>query len=360
MTNQIYLELLKQGVITWNRWRRENPNIKADFIEADLRKVNLCDADLSYSNFSKANLSRADLSRANLIGANLSEAYFSEAYLTGANLSRANLSRVDLRRADLSRANLSHAYLTGADLSEADLREANLNEADIIEADLTNCNLVDTSLLGTDLSGCSIFGISVWNIKTNERTKQKSLVITKKNESIITVDNLEVAQFIYLMLNNQKIRDVINTITSKVVLILGRFTPERKTVLDALREELRISNFTPVLFDFDKPNDRNFIETVSTLAHMARFVIADFTDPKIVLQEAQHIVPNIAIPFVPIFLKNSEFEPVTLYDLRKGRTTVLDTFCYNDQNHLLENLYEKVINPAQILAESLNEKNPLK
>ena len=31
---------------------------------------------------------------------------------------------------------------------------------------------------------------------------------------------------------------MIDTITSKVVLILGRFTAERKAVLDALREEL--------------------------------------------------------------------------------------------------------------------------
>ena len=68
------------------------------------------------------------------------------------------------------------------------------------------------------------------------------------------MDNLEVAQFIYLLLNNAKIREVIDTITSKVVLILGRFTPERKVVLDALREELQKRDYVPVLFDFDKPD----------------------------------------------------------------------------------------------------------
>jgi len=35
----------------------------------------------------------------------------------------------------------------------------------------------------------------------------------------------------------KKIRDVINTIGKKGVLILGRFTPERKIVLDAIREK---------------------------------------------------------------------------------------------------------------------------
>jgi hypothetical protein len=87
------------------------------------------------------------------------------------------------------------------------------------------------------------------------------LIITPSNEPEITVDNIEIAQFIYLLLNNQKIRDVIDTITSKVVLILGRFTPQRKAVLDALREELRRRDYLPILFDFDKPASRDRIHS---------------------------------------------------------------------------------------------------
>ena len=42
-----------------------------------------------------------------------------------------------------------------------------------------------------------------------------------------------------------------------VVLILGRFSAERKLVLDALRDELRKSerNYVPVVFDFEQPDD---------------------------------------------------------------------------------------------------------
>jgi hypothetical protein len=104
------------------------------------------------------------------------------------------------------------------------------------------------------------------------------LVITPQNEPEITVDNIEVAQFIYLLLHNQKMRDVIDTITSKVVLILGRFTSERKAVLDALREELRKRDYLPILFDFEVPATRDITETVSLLARMARFVVADIPD----------------------------------------------------------------------------------
>ena len=47
--------------------------------------------------------------------------------------------------------------------------------------------------------------MSAWGLNL-ERTKQQNLVITRSDEPEITVDNIEVAQFIYLMLNNEKIR----------------------------------------------------------------------------------------------------------------------------------------------------------
>ena len=129
-----------------------------------------------------------------------------------------------------------------------------------------------------------------------EGVTQKDLIVTKLGQPKITVDNLEVAQFIYLLLHNEKIRDVMNTITSKVVLILGRFTPKRKAVLDALREELRRSNYLPVLFDFEGPESRDITETLSLLARMARFIIADLTDPSSIPKELEAIVPHLAVP----------------------------------------------------------------
>jgi hypothetical protein len=84
----------------------------------------------------------------------------------------------------------------------------------------------------------------------------------------------------------------------KVVLIIGRFTAEQKSILDAIREERRRRNYLPVLFDFEKPASRDLTETISTLAHMARFIIADITDAKSIPQELERIVP--AQPSVPI------------------------------------------------------------
>ena len=163
---------------------------------------------------------------------------------------------------------------------------------------------------------------------------------------LLPLDNLEVAQFIYLMLNNKKIRDVIDTITSKVVLILGRFSDDRKPVLDSIRDELRNRNYLPVLFDFTGPVSRNLTETISTLAHLARFVIADLTEPRCIPQELTKIVPNIAVAIKPLLMEGSTgeyamFKDLLIYDW------VLDVYHYKNADHLINSLDDNVIAPAE-------------
>jgi hypothetical protein len=185
----------------------------------------LSEADLSGVNLSGANLSGANLSGpADVSGANLDAANLSGVNLSGANLRRANLSRAYLSPAhlpaDLSGADLSAANLSGVNLSGAWLWSANLSGANLSGASLQGAQLSETDFSGADLTGCRVYGVSAWNLKL-VGAKQQNLVITREDDPEITVDNVEVAQFIHLMLHNEKIRDVIDTITSKVVLILG-------------------------------------------------------------------------------------------------------------------------------------------
>jgi len=208
--------------------------------------------------------------------------------------------------------------------------------------------LVETNLEGACLTACSVYGISAWSVRL-EGAIQSNLVITPPIESVIQVDNLEVAQFVYLLLNNEKIRRVIDTITSKVVLILGCFTPERKIVLDAIRAALRKRDYLPVLFDFEKPPSRDLTETVRTLAHMARFVIADITDAKSIPQELIAIVPNLpSVPVQPLLLA-SQHEYAMFEHLRRF-PWVLEPVLYESQEELLMELEPKVIAPAEAKA----------
>jgi len=226
-------------------------------------------------------------------------------------------------------------------------------QARSIAADLSAATLVETDLTGADLTGCRIYGVSAWGLKL-ERTKQQNLVVTSHGEPEITVDNIEVAQFVYLLLHNEKIRDVIDTITSKAVLILGRFTDERKAVLDALREELRKHNYLPILFDFDVPATRDITETVSLLARMARFIIADLTDPSSIPKELDAIVPGLAVPVQPLLEGASR--PYAMFKDYWKYEWVLPVYRYEGLDRLLEVLGEKVIAPAEGKVKALEER----
>jgi uncharacterized protein YjbI with pentapeptide repeats len=339
---------------------------RANLSGAYLIKTKLNAAQLNGANFYKASLIEADLSTAYLIKANLSQANFKQASLSEADLSEADLSEADLSEANLERADFSRANLTGANLRQANLKQANLNEtnftrANLYEADLIRATLVRTNLTDATLTNCRIYGISAWDIHL-ERVQQFNLVITPLDEPNITVDNLEVAQFIYLLLNNKKIRDVIDTITSKVVLILGRFMPERKAVLDAIRDELRKRNYSPVLFDFEKPANRDLTETVSTLAHLARFIIVDLTDPSSAPHEVATIIPQCVVPVQPLLSREplivngnvvERHEYVMFEDLRRRYSWVLPTIHYQDTADLLTLIKEQIIDPAEQKAQRL-------
>jgi hypothetical protein len=350
MADPDHLKRLQQGVDAWNAWRQEHwvePHLqKADLAGAYLFGANLGGARLSVANLFRADLREADLFGADLGGAILSEANLSGAFLVGADLGGTTLSKANLTGADLGMANLSGGNLRGASLSEANLRDANLNDADLRGAYLGYARLVDADITNANLSGCRIYGVSAWGLKLSDETKQRNLIITKPNEPEITVDNIEVAQFIYLLLHNQKIRDVIDTITSKAVLILGRFTDERKAVLDALRDELRKRNYLPILFDFNKPVSQTTDETITLLARMARFVIADVSDAKSVLQELRGIVPDLpSVPVQPVIIRSQE-EP-GMFDFYRRFPWFLPVHRYDTPAQLLSELSERVIKPSE-------------
>jgi hypothetical protein len=193
--------------------------------------------------------------------------------------------------------------------------------------------------------------VCAWDVNLEDAI-QKNIVITPWNEPAIQIDQFEVAQFVYLLLNNSSIRNVIDPITSKVVLILGRFSPARQAVLDALRNELRKRNYLPVLFDFEKTASRDITETVSTLAHMARFVIADITDAKSIPQELMAIVPSLpSVPVQPLLLASQE--EYGMFEHFKRYSWVLPVVFYKGQDELLGSIEQKVIAPAEAKLQEL-------
>jgi uncharacterized protein YjbI with pentapeptide repeats len=361
MANKEHLDILKQGVDAWNIWRSENSEVRPDLSRAFLIGADLAKADFHQTNFQIAELMNADLSQADLIGADLYNANLSEAKLCGAKLLLVNVGKVDsitmkhtlreIQKITISIRGTSKVNLSGTDLQWINLSEAKLDGANLSEANLLKATLNKTNLENANLTGCLIYGISAWNVQLKNAT-QSNLIISDIDEPTITVDNLAVAQFIYLLLNNENIRSVIDTIVYKVVLILGRFTLERKAVLDAIKNELRRRNYLPVLFDFEKPATRDITETVSTLAHLAGFVIADITEPKSIPQELQAIIPHLpSVPIQPL-LQVSDRE-YGMFEHFVRYPWVHQVYRYHDVEELLHSFQEHIIDPAEMKVRKL-------
>jgi len=166
VANRKHLAILKQGIETWNQWRKDNfrpgcnlrgaklsnSNLsQANLSAVDLRESDLSNADLSGAYLGEANLSNADLSKASLRAAYLGVAHLHEAYLDGASLRSANLRGADLHEADLRGADLSEACLRGADLRAATLVAANFSRADLGGANLSAATLGSTVFGDTNL-----------------------------------------------------------------------------------------------------------------------------------------------------------------------------------------------------------------
>lgn len=282
-----------------------------------------------------------DLSHAELTYADLSGCRLDGANLSGADLTGANLTEASLRAAKLSHALLQHADFSDSDLEGADLTGANLRGA----------ALIHTNLAYADLSGCRVFGVAVWDVALTGSI-QRDLLVEPFDDSL-KVDQLEVAQFAYLLLQSDRLGPVLDSLASKVVLILGNFAPERKQILGAIQSELRKIGYVPMQFDFSVPTSLSYDETVTTLARLSRFIVADITDAKEVRAELTSIVPSL--PSIPVcVVKQSGSEPWSTFGRNfRNRLSVLPIVEYESAPHLLQVLREQVVKPAEGLATDL-------
>jgi uncharacterized protein YjbI with pentapeptide repeats len=389
MPNQAHIERFLSDSDPWHagwaKWRRDNPSVEPhlsgltapnrSFQDIYLQDAVVCDAnfwhsDLYNGNFSrsicrnigfrnsrlmKASFDGADLSCADLTHADASETSFRGANLHGASMYSTTCAGADFSGADLSgavmhQANCAGANFNGAKFSETDLSgailtRANLSGLDLRETDFQSCVLVETDLRGSDISGSKVYGIAAWSLKLDQ-TIQRDLIATPDAEPRLVVDNIELAQFVYLMIKNQNIRDVIDTIASKVVLLLGRFAPERLAVLNKMRDALRARGYVPILFDFEKPAARDLTETVSILAHMARFIVADLSDPRCIPHELATIVPGLrSVPVKPVVVESQQ-EYSMFRDFGRYEH-VLNTFRYRDDKHLAGCFLAEVVQPCE-------------
>jgi uncharacterized protein YjbI with pentapeptide repeats len=341
----------------------------ADFSDCDLRDASFFEAYAAHAHFDRAVMTKATLEKmqayaarfcntdlravrgieaslvdCNFTGARVEGADFIGALFDGAIMSGVSLREIKLTGAYLRGTNLQSAVLEGVSAYGANLQGADLTGATVADSDLSLATLVHAKLGNATIVNTRVFGISAWDIQ-GPLKQQDEIVITPSGQPRVTVNDLEVANFVYLLLNNEKIRNAIETIGRKGVLILGRFT-ERKHVLEAIKKEVSRLDLLPIVFDFERPTDRDFTETVMTLAGMSRFIVADITAPKSVPLELEATVPNYMVPFVPLIEEGER--PFSMFEdlWKKYRDWVLEPLSYGSVDQLIRVFKNAVVDPA--------------
>jgi Pentapeptide repeats (8 copies) len=367
----------------WLRWREQHPRLKLDLRGIhlasyhlrgiDLRGVRLDGATLARADLRQAHLEKASLVKANLIGAAMSWIHAAGADFSGGDLRESSIRRGDLRRARFNGASLGHANLeradfTGAKLIEAEIEGANLiqtrfDKADLTRAGLNGAILDGTSLLGTTLQDASVRGTHIRQVLTNSKTNQRSLVVDmhyvpeRRAGSVLftEVDDIRLAQFYDIIEEHGSVASLINAGSKRVVLILGRFLPRRKRVLDRLAVALQERGKIPVIFDFPGPEEREISDTVRFIAGMSQFIVVDMTKASSVPLELQSTIPDLMVPVLPI-IESGHNVFAMFSDLQRRYFWVQPTARYKDAAQLVRYIDEAIIARAERAAAQIRER----
>ena len=174
MANQEQLEILRQGVDAWNKWRASNTMVQidlggADLHESDFNGVNLSGANLLYANLSSTNLIRANLKWAILIETNLNLSNLENITIGYTRFGNTALtetfglervihdgpSYIDTHTLQLSKGKLPEVFLRGCGLSDWEIESAKL-----YNPDLTNEEIVKIQYRMFDLRATQALQIS--------------------------------------------------------------------------------------------------------------------------------------------------------------------------------------------------------
>ena len=311
------IALLKTGTEQWNKTRLSDPDFTSNFRDinfvAEFGGPGFYDLPEFYGvNFTNSDMNMASLRNCVFVECNFDDSKLTYTDLVDAHFISCTFRRVDIRVSKIGDAVFENCVFEDCDMSYCSAENTSFTGSVFSKTKMENMSLVKSNFSNTRLDGSYVYGISSWDLILDNST-QKDLIITPWDMPEITVDNIELAQFLYLMINNQKLRDVISTITSKVALILGNFSPDRKTILDQIRNYLRSRDIIPVMFDFEKPCTRNLTETVMTLASMSKFVIADLSSPRSIPHELASIARQLpSVNFYPIIVSGEK--PFGMFD----------------------------------------------
>lgn len=282
-----------QGAAVWNVWRGHNPGPLTFSVPDWYDSPGPGGTQVKGKNrldFSGMNLSGASIYRAFAEGLNLRNALFE-----GSHFEEGDFSRADFRGATFHSTKFNKTILTGANFDGAMFVNCNLNRV----------NLVGAFFRVKEITETVVYGIAAWDLVTSNEMKQSKLVIEKTYELYsdliqqrkipMMVDDIELAQFVHYLNDHKKMRDTLNILNDKGVLLLGRFKDGGLERLYSVREWLQSRGYMAMIFDFARPDNLSLTETVVTMAGLSKFIFVDLSGAS-VPAELQAVLSQVKKP----------------------------------------------------------------
>jgi uncharacterized protein YjbI with pentapeptide repeats len=288
---------------TWDDWKESNES-SLDIFNGNINAIR-------YPNwYSSPNRDGLEVKGRNVYdfsGIHLKDVMIHNAFAEGLNIQKSVFEDVYFDDGDFSRANFCNCQFINTKFNKTIFTDANFNGATFINCNLNRVNLTNAKFQVKEIKETVIYGISAWDIEISEDSIQSKLVIEKTyslySEIIaegripLMVDNIELAQFIYYLSNHKKLRDTINILNNRGVLLLGKFKDGGLERLYKLRDWFSDQNYLPMIFDFDRPSSLDYTETIVTLSGLSKLVVADLSGDS-VPQELHAILTNFVKPVI--------------------------------------------------------------
>lgn len=289
------LNILKHGAKIWNNWRDHHPG-PLDFASPHWHDSMECGGMPSKGanclDFSGVHLCDVNIYSAFAEGLNLRGAVFENTVIEEGDFSRCDFSGATFRNTRFNKTILTQSTFEGATFNNCNLNRVNLTGADFRVREI--CETV-------------VYGLSAWDLNTSTESRQSKLVIEKTYEFYsdliqqgqipMMVDDIELAQFVYYLSDHKKMRQTLNILNDRGVLLLGRFQEGGLARLDGIRQWFQERGFTPMMFDFARPDNLSLTETVVTMAGLSKFILVDLSGPS-VPAELQAILSQIKKPLM--------------------------------------------------------------
>jgi uncharacterized protein YjbI with pentapeptide repeats len=273
----------------------------------------------------------------------LSGVSISRAFAEGVQLQNSVFVGTTFEEGDFSRADFSGATFRDTTFNKTILTGANFDGASFVNCNLNRVNLVGALFHVKEITETVVYGIAAWDLQTSDDMKQSKLVIERTYELYsdliqqgkvpMMVDDIELAQFVYYLSNHKKLRDALNILNDRGVLLLGRFKDGGLERLYSMREWFQGKGYMAMIFDFARPDNLSLTETVVTMAGLSKFIVVDLSGSS-VPAELQAILSQIKKPILAFG------DPYALFPDLADQTSVV--IVKDDQSNLLLVLEDKL------------------